>query len=296
MRAWREGSAPLVTGIAVAAVMAVMTAWPAAAIPGTLNAPASPIVDYTSTTSQIVVSGQSAAINDVNVTISGLSHEFPADLDVLLEGPTGVKVMLVSDASAGADCGADAVNVTLTFDDAAAGPVPADGFATGSFRPGNTVGACAGDPDDAKVPAPTAAALSAFNGTSSNGTWTLHLGDDGFGDIGSIAGWSLSLDPLTGACGGKLATIVGNGKANVLTGTAGDDVIAAGAGADLVRGRGGNDLICGGPGRDVLRGGAGDDTIFGDSRRDILRGGAGFDTCRGGSATDTFATCEVKVQ
>lgn len=64
-------------------------------------------------------------------------------------------------------------------------------------------------------------------------------------------------------CAGRPATIVGGNAGEVITGTAGRDVIVGGGGADQIDGRGGDDLICGGRGNDRLRGGPGDDVLLG---------------------------------
>lgn len=65
-------------------------------------------------------------------------------------------------------------------------------------------------------------------------------------------------------CAGERATVVGNGKANNLTGTAHRDVIWAGGGNDTISGLGGNDLICAGGGADRISGGPDDDRIYGE--------------------------------
>ncbi|GAA1922667.1 calcium-binding protein [Nocardioides hwasunensis] len=70
-------------------------------------------------------------------------------------------------------------------------------------------------------------------------------------------------------CGGLRATIVGNDRANKITGTPKRDVIVARGGNDVIRGLGGNDVICGGEGADTIYGGDGDDRIFGEA--DLLR-------------------------
>jgi hypothetical protein len=49
--------------------------------------------------------------------------------------------------------------------------------------------------------------------------------------------------PVT--CEGKVATIVGSDRADVLRRTSGDDVIAASGGNDVVLGKGGDDVVCG---------------------------------------------------
>lgn len=58
-------------------------------------------------------------------------------------------------------------------------------------------------------------------------------------------------------CFGRLATIVGTRRRDVLTGTRHRDVIVGLDGNDTIRGRGGNDLICGGSGKDFIVGGPG---------------------------------------
>ena len=82
----------------------------------------------------------------------------------------------------------------------------------------------------------------------------------------------LTAAPLTSAsaqgapprCEGLKATIVGNAKANTITGTDRRDVIVAGDGNDRIRGLGGNDVICAGFGADRIIGGPGDDRLHGE--------------------------------
>jgi subtilisin-like proprotein convertase family protein len=130
------------------------------------------------------VSGQAGVIADVNVRLSALSHEHPDDLDVLLEGPGGRRVLLMSDS-----CGHfDYHDVTLTWDDEAPGPmedIPAVAGTcnAGAFRPTNH----GGPPEDLLAPAPPgpyASTLSAFDGLDPNGTWNLYFSDDAGGDVG----------------------------------------------------------------------------------------------------------------
>ena len=84
-------------------------------------------VPYPST---ISVSGL-AQLSDVNVTLT-LSHAVPDDVGVLLVGPQGDKALLMADAGGGAA----ATDVTLTFDDSAAGTPPDAGpLGSGTFRP-----------------------------------------------------------------------------------------------------------------------------------------------------------------
>jgi hypothetical protein len=91
--------------------------------------------------------------------------------------------------------------------------------------------------------------------------------------------------------------LFGDGTANTLTGTAGNDRIDAGAGNDSVSGGAGSDLLIGGAGNDTLngndgidelRGGAGNDTLDGGNGNDILVGGMGNDALTGGAGADVF--------
>lgn len=93
---------------------------------------------------------------------------------------------------------------------------------------------------------------------------------------------------------------------DVLDGDAGNDTIAAGAGADVVRGGAGRDFVTGGSGADLIDGGTdvdklygndghdvitgndGNDYLFGQNGADVLDGGAGNDYLHGGNGSDTF--------
>jgi subtilisin-like proprotein convertase family protein len=136
--------------------------------------------------SAIPVSGMTGAITSVTATITGFSHTFPSDVDILLVGPSGQNVVLLADTGGGTDVN----NATITFDQAAPTPVPSP-IVSGTFRPTNG-GAFTG-PAPAP-PAPYGASLALFNGTVPNGTWNLFVFDDAGGDVGQIQlGWSLNI-------------------------------------------------------------------------------------------------------
>jgi subtilisin-like proprotein convertase family protein len=143
--------------------------------------------------SVINVSGLTGAIADVNVTISGLSHTFPDDIDILLVGPTGQTIILMSDAGGPHDV----TNLTMTFDDETLSfPSNGNSLISGLFQPINYTGN--GGPNDVfpgPAPAgPYGALLSAFDGTGPNGDWRLFVFDDEGQDAGRIAnGWSLEI-------------------------------------------------------------------------------------------------------
>jgi len=143
-----------------------------------------------------IVSGLLGTVIKLTVTLSNLNHTWPDDLDILLVGPEGQKVILMSDAGQERDL----TNVTLTFDDLAGELLPnASQIVSGTFRPSDYE---SGDVLPSPVPAgPYGTALSVFNGTSPNGTWNLFIADDTVGDEGTLAGgWSLSITTLDPNC------------------------------------------------------------------------------------------------
>ncbi|OSZ77653.1 hypothetical protein CAP36_14905 [Chitinophagaceae bacterium IBVUCB2] len=120
-----------------------------------------------------------ATIN--SVTLTGLSHTFPADVDIALRSPSGQTVILLSDQGGATD----AVNANLTFRDGSPA-VPAV-IVTGIYSPTNI-----GVPDNFPAPGPGSVSqatplLSSISG-SMNGTWELFVVDDLGGDAGSISG------------------------------------------------------------------------------------------------------------
>jgi hypothetical protein len=139
------------------------------------------------------VSGLDETIDDVEVTLTGTSHTWPDDINVLLVGPTGQDVILMS----GTGGEADVASVTLAFDDAAAAPLPdEDQLVGGSYQPtiGAVCGSCGFDGGPPAPPEPYGTTLSVFDGTDPNGTWSLYVDDDAAEDSGSIAGgWSLDI-------------------------------------------------------------------------------------------------------
>jgi len=142
--------------------------------------------------SSITVSGVTGVVGKVTVSLTGVNHTFPQDMDVLLVGPGDQKVILMSGAGQSA-----LVDANLTFDDTAAFPLPNAGspIVSGVWRPGNYLPA-------ANLPAPAPAnpygsALAALNNANPNGVWKLFVNDHSAGDAGQIvSGWSLALTLL----------------------------------------------------------------------------------------------------
>ena len=216
--------------------------------------------------STINVSGVSGNITNIQVSLSGLSHTWPDDVDMFLRGPGGQKVMLMSDAGGFAGLN----NVNLTFRDSASGTLP-DGsqITSGTYRPTDYQ---VGDTFPTPAPAgPYGTALSAFNGTNPNGAWQLFVQDDLGGDSGSIAGgWSLTIQSaaINGTAGAD--NLTGTANADVINGLAGNDTLNGLAGNDTLDGGTENDRLDGGLGNDQLKGGLGNDIYIVDSTGDVV--------------------------
>lgn len=139
--------------------------------------------------STITVKCLPGSISRVTVTLRNLSHPFPDDLDILLVPPSGPAVILMS------DCGGGNVlnNVTITLDSLAATPLPnSSQIVSGTYRPANYVSG-----DVWPAPAPQGAYvtnLTALNGLSPNGTWSLYALDDTSQDSGLLDGWILTIE------------------------------------------------------------------------------------------------------
>lgn len=136
--------------------------------------------------SSIAVSGITGIVNEVQVSLDGLTHSFVSDLDILLVGPQGQAIKLLSDAGGTASL----YEKRLIFTDRS--PVLFTSLNSGFtyFRPTDPIGA-----DVFPPPAPTNQIvnnLSVFAGTDPNGTWSLFMVDDSSDDTGSLNGWSLT--------------------------------------------------------------------------------------------------------
>jgi hypothetical protein len=139
--------------------------------------------------STINVSGLNGNLASLKVTLTNLSHTWPDDIDALLVGPTGAKIILMSDVG-GSD---DLNNITLTFDPLATAALPDSGLITsGTYLPTDFA---IGDLFNSPAPiGPYGTDFSVFNNTNPNGVWSLYIMDDTGGDAGDIAGgWSLTI-------------------------------------------------------------------------------------------------------
>jgi uncharacterized repeat protein (TIGR01451 family) len=139
--------------------------------------------------STIFVSGLTSVVSQLRVTITNLNHTYPDDLDLLLVGPQGQSVLLMSDAGGEFPLG----NTSFTFDDAAPNFLPdSSQIISGVYRPTNYEI----NPDTFAAPAPAgtySTNLAVFRHTDPNGVWMLYIMDDAAKDSGSLLGrWGLT--------------------------------------------------------------------------------------------------------
>jgi subtilisin-like proprotein convertase family protein len=146
--------------------------------------------------STIEVQGRTdRAITDLNVSLWGITHAVPGDLDIALVGPSGQAVLLLSDLEFDSNDSFSLVDLTLddqgeTFPNV--GPPGPGPYQPRNVGNGDQIPA-PGPEFDYCNPAATLNCLAEFDGTSPNGTWSLYVVDDFTqADGGSFAGgWSL---------------------------------------------------------------------------------------------------------
>jgi subtilisin-like proprotein convertase family protein len=145
--------------------------------------------------SSVTVAGMAGVVSKATVALTGVSHTYVHDVNVVLVGPGGQTALLM--AHVGSTLGV--TNINLTFDDAAASSLPTTSrVLAGTFKPTNGGGTLA-----FPSPAPAGSygsALAALNGANPNGVWSLYVMDDAVNDKGTISGgWSLTLSTSNSA-------------------------------------------------------------------------------------------------
>jgi subtilisin-like proprotein convertase family protein len=155
--------------------------------------------------SSILVSGATGTLAKLSVEISDVSHTNTGDLAILLVGPNGKSVTLMSDVGGG-----KFIHTNLAFDDDA----PISKLFTGESADPKDQPAFSSNPVPSGVYRPTNykkrkhlqfafpgisntpeySNLSVFNGIDPNGTWSLYVVDDAPIDSGRIGGgWKLRM-------------------------------------------------------------------------------------------------------
>jgi hypothetical protein len=141
--------------------------------------------------SSINISNVPGTISSLTVTLTNISHPLSDDIDALLVGPNGERVMLMSDTG-----GTNRLNfVTLRFSDTATANLPdTTAISAGIYRPSNFAVIETAMPSPSPT-GPYGSALSIFNGISPNGTWRLYATDDTVNaSSGSLGGWFLNMN------------------------------------------------------------------------------------------------------
>lgn len=155
------------------------------------------VLDMKTVTKPLVVSGVSLPIYGMSVSVK-LPHTHVGDLIVTLISPSSTRVRLISRQGGNGQNLSNAI-----FSDSADISLP-NGLRsyTGTYLPVDS--------------------LAAFNGETANGTWTLEVSDNAYGDVGSLTSFSLN--------------ITSTSEPNVLTNSAGNYTFQnAAAGAWKIR-------------------------------------------------------------
>lgn len=151
--------------------------------------------------SSITVSGLAGSVSKLTVTLNGIVHLTPSDLDFLLIAPDGRKLVILSDAG-GAFPLADSI---VRLSDTNAARVPATstiGNGVVDYQPTNygsfdTFTGISGFPPSV-APGGSETLSSGFDFSDPNGVWTLIVQDDTSGGNGANSrlarGWSLRIE------------------------------------------------------------------------------------------------------
>jgi Ca2+-binding RTX toxin-like protein len=265
------------------------------------------IPDQGRASSTLTITGLPGAITDLYLTLTGVDHTFAGDLDILLVGPDGTKLMVMSDIGGNADLEDATLILRDSADQALPAVAPVDGIiAPGPWRPlaqdnvetladfgltGSAINAATGNG--------FIGLNNIFDGRASSGSWTLIVRDDTAQDLGEIGDWALTLttpgstinlfgvqlQPVAiqvSATSATAGTYFLNGQTvtysdvtgfNITGGLMGD-LLIGGAGADTLEGLGGIDRLYGGAGNDILV--VRPDSV--SSPGEVLDGGTGTDT------------------
>ena len=185
--------------------------------------------------SNINVAGLTGKIASIAVSLKGINHTFPGDIDVLLVSPTGQKMIIMSDVYQKYSTAVN-VNVNLTLVDTAANLIPPNTqMVSGTFKPTNY-----GVGDAFPAPAPvapyqspgrvgTATLNGTFGGQDPNGAWQLYVVDDLPDDVGNFSGgWELTITTAPSVC-----SEVPPGPSQSVLSVTGDNSVCKGSATNL---------------------------------------------------------------
>ena len=227
------------------------------------------------------VYGLAGSVQSTSIGLKGLTHEYPADLDMVLVGPDGQHNLAFMTDAGGVD---NYYGIDIAFSD------------NGSpllfqFANGNTYlpldlgtdesGTNWGLNNLAVNHASHGETFgSAFGGINGNGLWSLYIHDDAAVQTGGVDGWNLTIETYEAAA--------------LLNGTSGADTITvhttdfgSGEGTFQMNQRGSvgySDAFS-----FLINGGGGNDTITADQEMDTISGGQGKDSISAGASADTIS-------
>ena len=163
----------------------------------------------------VVASGLAGSITVVSVTLTGFTHTFPDDLGFLLVGPDGTHNHEFWSDAGGFGPGVSGITVTVADSGATLIPDNTTPVNNTTYRPADYLDAepnnffgptfTISHPTGGNVPG-TATFASVFNGLAGNGNWDLYVRDEGAGDVGSFATWSVNIT----TSGGNQAPVIAN--------------------------------------------------------------------------------------
>lgn len=128
-------------------------------------------------------------VSRARLHLRGLSHTWFSDLDIMLQGPGGQNLTVVSDVAIGQNL----TDLSLVIEDQASRFLSDSApLVSGAFRPTNLAGA---DAFPAPAPAPsTATQMAVFRDRPAQGPWRLWVVDDTGPDGGSMAEWCIQIE------------------------------------------------------------------------------------------------------
>lgn len=161
--------------------------------------------------SSITVAGAPSVNGGIRLTLYDVTHDSPDNIDILLVGPGGRRIVIMGDAG-----GTGAINtpVTLTFEDIAGQVLPNNGpLVTGKYEPttweGVTTPFAAPAPGfPYSIPGSTVGGTpsfaSVFGSGDPNGTWSLYIRDDAGSPFAPLVntvagGWGIQFNRPTAA-------------------------------------------------------------------------------------------------
>lgn len=161
------------------------------------------------------MSGVPGTISSVSLTLTGFTHSYPGDIQILIQAPSGKSVLVSSYCGSGYDV----ENLDLTFVDGAPalpGWFTDTALVSGTYAPTacleypgpGGVGTEAIDPEVFPAPAPGfpyEAAFASLYGEDPNGEWKLWIYDFADGDSGDLVSWTLTVATTVPAAAPALA-------------------------------------------------------------------------------------------